>query len=560
MSINILEQTKLAELFKEAEKFFLQTKYEESEKILLNILHEIHDQQDALHNLATIYFAQNKKKEAVILLKKVLLINPELYNIHYHCAIALSELDELDEAIFHCNESIRINKNYIDPYLHLAKIFEFQKKSKEVIKTYKKLIEFNPGDIQAYLLLSDFYSREGKQHEAIQVSYELDNIRKNIPEVYFNLGTYFSYLKNYEKSIEKFLEAIKLRPGYAEAHGNLGDIYARKGLFLKSELHANLALKFADYNSYFYFEQKNNLGFFRLRLGKYQSGWQDYDFRLKLKNNSLCRYNLNPNSWKKIQANSSILVLSEQGIGDTIYLSRFFKSLADLSSELSVQIDARLLNIFERTFSEIKFLDKDKEININDFKYQIPIASIPSLFIKSKKDFSKIYPQNLIPNKSIKIKTKYKILVGISWRSSSPGLGEDASIELENFLKIFDGLQVSIINLQYGELSEHEKNIILSFGNIEFINYQIIDNFNDIDGLLSLIDCCDYVVTIDNITLHLASSTNKLTYGLLPIFSDFRWGVNDDKHDLYPSLKLIRSKKVNDWSEVINITNMALKK
>ena len=51
---------------------------------------------------------------------------------------------------------------------------------------------------------------------------------------------------------------------------------------------------------------------------------------------------------------------------------------------------------------------------------------------------------------------------------------------------------------------------------IDIHRFEQIDNFNDIDGLASLIDATDFVVSVSNTTVHIAGSIGKKTYLMLP--------------------------------------------
>ena len=566
-----LNQINLDLLFKEAENFFSEGNFDGSEKILKSILENYPDHPDALNNIATILFAQNKKSESVVFLKKLLLQDPENCLIHYRCAIALSEVEQFEDAVLHCNESIRINKNYVEPYLHLATIYKFQNKIDEAKKTYEKLIESNSYYINAYLELGDLYSREEKFFEAISILHKINKLNPNIPEVHYNLGTFHLHAKNYQKAENHLMNAINLNPEISNPYANLGKTYEKQGFFYKALniYRKDITLKktYSDpaginsKDSEYFFHQYYNLALALLRQGEYLEGYKYYDFRLKLPSNDLFSLKLDSNQWQEIKPRDNILILSEQGLGDTVFSSRYLNSLNNLLSEFTVQLDDRLIEIYKRTFPNINFLSKKEKIEFNSYNKIIPFSSLPSLFIKTKKDFRKIQIKNLNLNNELKVNKsfKYSLVIGISWRSISPMMGEEASIDLKSFLEVFKEINVSIVNLQYGELTEIEKNTINLFKNIEFINYDEIYKKNNIDGLLSLIDMCDYIVSIDNVTAHLAGSINKLSFVLLPINPDFRWGLTADKNDLYPSLKLFRNKRFDDWTDLIKDINQYIK-
>ena len=84
---------------------------------------------------------------------------------------------------------------------------------------------------------------------------------------------------------------------------------------------------------------------------------------------------------------------------------------------------------------------------------------------------------------------------------------------------------------------------------IEVIQVPEIDNKNDIDGLAALIMACDRVVSISNLTIHLAGALGKKAHVLLASSCDWRWGQNPNSGYWYDSVHLHRQSKVNDWDD-----------
>jgi ADP-heptose:LPS heptosyltransferase len=76
-----------------------------------------------------------------------------------------------------------------------------------------------------------------------------------------------------------------------------------------------------------------------------------------------------------------------------------------------------------------------------------------------------------------------------------------------------------------------------------------VDVFRDVDGLLSLIDLCDVVLTIDNVTAHLAGSIGKKSVVLVPAGKGRYWYWGGEEQSLwYPSLRLVYQENVGDWA------------
>jgi len=569
-----LNEINLDELFKEAEKFFSSKEFDKSEKILKNILEKYPDHPDALSNLATICFAKNNQAESVTYLKKLLSQDPRSYVNQYRCAIALAELDQFEDAIYHCKEAIKINPEYLEAYEHLVNIYEFLGKKNEQKETYERIISFKKSYEPAYLYLSNLLLKEGKHYEAIILLNEINSFNPNLPAVHCTFGAIYYSLGRLEESKKHLHLSHKLNHLYSNTIHNLGMVYQAEGFFekathyfrdavnldnLKVNQEKNAKEKIEDDNNHLLSLAEN-----LLRIGNYLQGWNFYDARLKLKSNFLCIYNLDPARWENIKPNSSILILKEQGIADQIYYSRYIDYFLKIASKLTICMDERLIPVFKRTYIDrkIEFINSNPgEIDIG-YDYVIPFASLPKINFKNNINLNKINHKNLIVNDEIAIKkpTKSLPLVGISWRSRSATMGERSSIELEKFLEIFNDINVTIINLQYGELTKDEISSLTKFENINFLAYTEIDKFLEIDKLISLIHICDYIVTIDNITAHLAGSINKKSFILLPKLADFRWGLMNKFNPFYPSIELIRNKKNNDWKEAIVYLNKYLKK
>ena len=143
-------------------------------------------------------------------------------------------------------------------------------------------------------------------------------------------------------------------------------------------------------------------------------------------------------------------------------------------------------------------------------------------------------------------------ICGISWKSKNTQFGDKKSIPLEQLLPILLMPNITFVNLQYGNTLQ-ERNDIFSEHDIEIKSFDEIDNFNDIDSLASLIGACDFIVTVSNVTAHIAGALNKKTYLLLPFSYGkiWYWGENSDSSLWYPSIQILRQCKPNSWNQAI---------
>ena len=80
------------------------------------------------------------------------------------------------------------------------------------------------------------------------------------------------------------------------------------------------------------------------------------------------------------------------------------------------------------------------------------------------------------------------------------------------------------------------------------------------DNTAALINNLDLVITVDTSIAHLAGALGKKVWIMLPFIPDFRWLLKIDWSPWYPSARLLRQTKFNDWDEIITLIQKDLKK
>ena len=132
------------------------------------------------------------------------------------------------------------------------------------------------------------------------------------------------------------------------------------------------------------------------------------------------------------------------------------------------------------------------------------------------------------------------------------------NIPLRDLSKIFKGVDVTLLNLQYGDVDKEIEEFEKETG-LEVLQCSTVDNREDLDGLAALIEVCDLVVSTSNVTIHLAGALAKDTWVMLPYVANFWWLLDRTDSIWYPSLKLYRQKKFNDWEEPLKKTRRDLR-
>ena len=73
------------------------------------------------------------------------------------------------------------------------------------------------------------------------------------------------------------------------------------------------------------------------------------------------------------------------------------------------------------------------------------------------------------------------------------------------------------------------------------------------------INALDLVITVDTSVAHLAGALGKPVWVLLPWVTDWRWLLNREDNPWYPTMRLFRQKKGEDWADVIARVEKELK-
>ena len=292
-----------------------------------------------------------------------------------------------------------------------------------------------------------------------------------------------------------------------------------------------------------------------LSLGKFKEGWEKHEYRWKVDPLNKTKWPIEGRLLWEGKRGSDIVVWREQGIGDELIFLGLVPEACALSKSVSVYVDKRLIPLCERSMPDVRFLSDPKQISEKEFDYHLPMGSLPRLFRSSEEDFKKTVKgylkadANRVEVLRQELNVGDRKIIGISWKSIKSLNQLKKSLTLMEFGKIFQDLDIVLLNLQYGEVDEEIKAFEKDTG-IEIIQCSSVDNREDLDGLAALIELCDLVVSTSNVTIHLAGALGKNTWVLLPYVANFWWLLERTDSVWYPSLTLYRQKTLKDWDSV----------
>ncbi len=365
------------------------------------------------------------------------------------------------------------------------------------------------------------------------------------------IGNIYRIQGEYEKACQHLQTAIAMLEGKTlrfEVLYNLGMLYREHNKLNEAEECFEEIIRAYPLSA----AAHHSLSCLWLYDGKFQQGWQRHTYRIQLDQQmqQLQAYFQLP-EWEN-KAESHVLILPEQGIGDKIMFAALF-SLLPKNTHYTVVTSTRLVPLFQRSFSDISIVEGTQR-NIAQLKRQhfdayCFMGCLPRILNKPTPDHS--YFLKARPYALTEESTK-TCRVGISWRGGIGVESEKRSIALSLWLPILKISGINFVNLQYdAQRSEIE---FLQSSGVNLDTDTGINALEDIDAFASLASSCDIVITVDNSTAHLAGSLGITTWLLLPHVPNWRWQQNGDKSYWYQSLRLIRQNEKGCWKDAIQHT------
>ena len=504
--------------------------------------------------------------EALIFFNKCLGINNESSDIYFNLGLIYKKKGLLEDSEKNYRQAIKLNPNFLDTYINLGVVLEQQGKHNDCLNILEDFIKKDKSSYKAYFNLANILAKLNRPEESIDNYNKAIKINDNKAEIFFNLALVLKKIGNYDDAITNYNKAIRLKPDYFKAHNNLGVIFSDLRKFSEALLSFEKALKINPE----FLEAYYNESFIFLLQNKFIEGWKRYEFRWASEDQIKPLYNLDENIWDGKFLNGTLLVWSEQGIGDHLFFGRMVQCLKDQAKKIVFSVDKRLTKLFKDFLfslgvNNIEIVEYNKNNLFVNFDKHIPAGSLGKFFANGDKEILKFSKSNFIINNHEDYKKITNFLndlkgikIGLSWKSLNKN-EQHRNISLQKLVSILPNNNCSLINLQFGdtaeEISKVEKNSLVKIHSLKDI-----DNFNNIDELSFLINSLDLVITIQNTTAHLSLGFQKKTFVLLPTNSRWHWGVSGEQSIWYPAAQIFRQSKYNHWEDVLNNVKISLNK
>jgi hypothetical protein len=361
----------------------------------------------------------------------------------------------------------------------------------------------------------------------------------------YNLGVVYRDLELSEDAWIAFLEVIARDNRVSGAYNNLAILEERLGYDRAAEAHYRraIALKHDFPDAHF------NLGMLLLRLGRFPEGFRECEWRWQT--SRFTPFRVPHPLWDGRRLHGTLLVHSEQGAGDAIQFVRYLPIAAELCDRLIFFCPENLSSLFGG-MPGVAELRGPGSVQVSEFHAYIPLLSLPLVLGTTLETIPCRIPYLTPAPRAIDLGSppviaKPRLRVGISW-AGSPTHQNDRhrSCHLSDLSPLFALPDIAFYSLQVGPQAAELREPGAWSGRL----IDLGDHLRDYADTAAVLAQLDLLIAVDTSVLHLAGALGRPAWGMISARSDWRWMLNRDDSPWYPTLKLFRQSRLDDWAEV----------
>jgi tetratricopeptide (TPR) repeat protein len=417
----------------------------------------------------------------------------------------------------------------------------------------KRAIDVEPGLGIAHSNLA-LACRDAEQlDEGLQAARSAVALKPRDPRSRVILADLLTDAGEFDAAANTLDEANALDPGDRGLHLGRAKLHTAQGGLkeAETELHAVLAEELDES------EATGALGQLHLLTGRFESGWDLYEARLR--SHTTAQPLLPHPVWQGEPLDGrTLLVQAEQGLGDVIFFSSCLPDVLTRAGHVVLETYPRLAELMQRSFPTATVVGRDVRDPgtawldaLPHVDLRCPIASLPRWLRRTRAAFAP-HGGYLVADAARAQAQRQRLAeggaapaIGIAWRG---GLARTArlqrSVPLETLLRALGPTGARLINLQHGEVAEELAAASATTG-VHVTHWPEL--LTDQDGAAALTLALQGVVTVCQTQAHLTGALGRPGCVLVPRHPNWRYGLDGPTVPWYPSLSLMRQDQAGDW-------------
>lgn len=449
---------------------------------------------------------------------------------------ALRSLQRPDDAIACYHAALALRPNAAELHSNLGNVLKERGRLAEALDAYRQAVRHNPDFAGGWLNLAMAVREDGDLTAAEAAARRALSLLPSPPDgtdpapssaqdalaaqVWMVLGTILHDANRLDEAIAANERSLRLRPDGVEANWNL-----------------SLLL---------------------LLTGQYERGWRQYETRRRGRNAP--RSHFTQPDWDGGPfPGRTLLVHIEQGIGDALMAVRYLPLVAARGGTVLLETPAEVMPVMAGLPA---LAAPGRVILVPDggplppFDLQTPIMSLPGLFQAGQVPIPATIPYLSAPAERRRHWRQRlerihgadsRPRVGVVWAGNAQFIGDRwRSPRLPAFAPLLAEPGVRFYGLQLGDGRRDLAGAALPPDFVD-LGPEIAD-FGDTAAILEEMDL---LISSCTSPVHMAGALGRPVWVVLPQVPDWRWGTDGDGSVWYPTARLYRQRRRDDWTPVM---------
>ena len=508
----------------------------------------------ALYARATIAAENGQWASAHTIYEKILRLQPTDNKALLCLAQSAKQMGDLKAAL---KSFLRIPQDdpyYFDAQLDAGLIFMKTGNAEAAITCLCSAVKSEPSSVAALASRAIAFTKIEQYENALLDLTKCIKLAPKKADLFYNRALVYRKLRENENAVADYTRAIKLDNNHYRAYNN-------RAIALRDAKRFDCAIN--DFDKAIEINRDFADGYWNkaltlLRIEEYERAWPLHEYRWRSPHFTSPNRNFDKPLWLCDESldGKTILVHSEQGLGDSLQFCRYITLIQNLGCQIYLEVERPLISIMRTLLPASCIFEKNSELP--DFDCHCPMMSLPLAF-KTKIETIPCKTPYLSACDTHKkfwhnrLGAKKKPRIGIVWQGNPTHMNDTKrSIALE---KIVDYLLPDFewFSLQK-DVTTKDLNIIKSTAKLQHFGEEI----GDFCSTAGLCDALDAVVSVDTSIAHLAGAIGKPVHILLSYNADARWHENRSDTPWYPNATLFRQNADNEWAGPLTQSMKAL--
>ena len=463
---------------------------------------------------------------------------PVMVDLAFNLGNALSDAGDHEEALKRYRTILSHDPRHLMAAVRAGSALAQLERFTEAVDHYRTALDRHPDNGLLYGALGRALWGLRQVEAAVAACRRAIAIGPALPSDHMTLHLALAALGRYAEDEQQLRDAVAQNAESPMLLAALGQAMIDQGRLEEGLQYCDAALAFDPDHLY------ARLGRARANFlaGRYAAAWPDYRWRRRRK--TWRAPNVTGREWSGQDLDGqSILLYSEQGLGDVIQFARYAPLVARRGARVVVYVLPRLVRLLQRLPDVSEVVPSDRPGPPSD--WVCSLIELPRVLqIDPEADSTSCpYLPTHTPPKPLLPPTR-QFRVGLVW-AGNPKNDRDRhrSCRLDEFAPLIDLPDTDFVSFQVGpRAAELEKSGWR--GLIRDAGKALAPFETTADALAEV----DLVLTVDTAMAHLAGALGLRVWLLLPFAPDWRWQLGRIDTPWYPTMRLFRQPAPNAWA------------